>query len=77
VYEKSIAAKKFGISRFFIPRENNQLTFYDMQAVDYRGYPMINYVPRTVEAQSFIQQNVGISAEYVDTIDNLTSVALQ
>jgi len=75
--EKASAAKEDGLTRFLIPRENSDLTIYDQQTVDYRGFQLIDYVPRTVEAKTYITQNVGISVDYVDTIDNVTAIALK
>jgi len=75
--EKATAAKQDGITRFLLPRENSQLTVYDQQTVDYRGFQLINYVPRTVEARSYIEQKAGITVDYVDTIDNVTAIVLK
>jgi|WetSurMetagenome_2_1015567.scaffolds.fasta_scaffold06324_6 hypothetical protein len=75
--EKATAAKQVGITRFLLPLENSQLTIYDPQAANYRGFQLINYVPRTVEARTYIMQNVGITAGYVDNIDNVTAIALK
>jgi predicted S18 family serine protease len=75
--EKATAAKQDGITRFLIPRENSDLTIYDQREVNYRGFQLIDYVPRTVEARTYIMQNVGITVDYVDFIDDVTAIALK
>ncbi len=75
--EKATAAKEHGITRFLIPAANNRITVYDTETVDYRGFQLIDYVPRTVEAKTYISRNVGIDVDYVASIDDVLAIALK
>ena len=67
--EKATAAKESGITTFLMPLENQDLTIYTQQSVDYGGYELIEQVPQTVPAKEYIEKNVGINVIYVDNID--------
>ncbi len=75
--EKATAAKAEGLTHFLLPLENSRITIYDQQTVDYRGYQLIDYVPRSVEAKTYIAENVGISVDYINSIDDVLSIALK
>jgi hypothetical protein len=75
--EKATAAKEYGITRFLLPLANSRLTIYERQTIDYRGFQLIDYVPRIVEAETYISKHVGINADYVDTIDDVLAIALK
>lgn len=77
VVEKATAAKAHGITHFLIPRENSALTIYDQKTFNYRGFQLVDYVPRTVEAKSYIRDSVGISVDYIDSIDDVLAIALK
>ena len=57
--EKATAAKERGLTRFLIPLESRELTVYDQQTVSYRGFRLVEYVPRDVGAKQYIQENPG------------------
>jgi predicted S18 family serine protease len=75
--EKATAANDYGITRFLLPLANRRLTIYERQTIDYRGFQLIDYVPRIVEAETYISKHVGINADYVDTIDDVLAIALK
>jgi predicted S18 family serine protease len=77
VVEKATAAREHGITRFLIPRENSALTVYDRQTVLYRGFELVDYAPRNVEAKPYLEENTGITVGYVDSIDDVLAVALK
>lgn len=58
--EKAQAAKASGIRTFLLPRDNQMLTVYSEQTVNYGGLQVLEQVPRTVPAKEYIEQNVGI-----------------
>lgn len=75
--EKATAAKARGLTTFLLPLENSQLTIYDQQTVNYRGFQLVDYSPRVVEAKTYIGENTGITVEYVDSIDDVLAIALK
>lgn len=75
--EKATAAKAEGLTHFLLPRDNSRITIYDQQTVDYRGYQLIDYVPRSVEAKTYIAESVGITVDYVNSIDDVLAIALE
>lgn len=77
VMEKATAAKEHGITHFLLPRENSRITIYDRQTIDYGGLQLIDYVSRRVETKTYIAENVGINADYVDSIDDVVAIALK
>lgn len=77
IVEKAEAAKASGITLFLLPRENSRLTVYDQQVQDYRGFQLVSYSSRTVEARSYLANTTGIHAEYIDTIDDAVAAVLR
>jgi len=75
--EKAAAAKRFGLKQFLLPQDNTELTIYNQHLVNYRGFQLVDYVPDTVEAKTYIQQNTGINVTYVSSIDDVTAIALE
>jgi len=71
------AAKEYGITRFLLPQANSRITIYDRETIDYRGFELIDYVPRRVEARSYIMENIGINVDYIGSIDDVLAVALK
>lgn len=71
VLEKSQAAKDGGKVLFLIPRENSELVIYKDEERNFHGFTVIESVPETVNTKEYIEKNVGIRTEYVDTIDDL------
>jgi hypothetical protein len=77
ILEKAKAAKESGITRFLLPRENSRLTVYERQTQDYRGFQLVSYSSRSVDAGTYVANTTGIQVEYVDTIDDVVAAALR
>lgn len=71
VLEKAQAAKDGGKVLFLIPRENSELVIYKDEERNFHGFTVIESAPETVNTKEYIEKNVGIRTEYVDTIDDL------
>jgi predicted S18 family serine protease len=71
VVEKATAAKEAGKTLLLLPRENSRLTRYSEQTRSYHGYSVVQQVPTTVDAKEYIESTVGITVEYVETIDDV------
>ncbi len=71
VVEKATAAKEAGKTLFLLPRENDQLVRYTERTRDYYGYTVVQRVPERVDAKEYLESEVGIRVEYVDTIDDV------
>jgi predicted ATP-dependent protease len=71
VIEKATAAKQKGKTLLLLPRENSQIVRYSEQASDYYGYSVVRRVPERVDAKQYIESQIGIPVEYVDTIDDV------
>lgn len=71
VLEKAQAAKAGGKTLFLIPRENSELVTYKDEERNFGGITFVERVPQTENAKEYIEKNVGIRTEYVDTIDDL------
>jgi predicted S18 family serine protease len=69
--EKAKAAKEGGKTLFLIPRENSQLVTYKFVKRNFGGITIVERVPDVVDAKEYIEKNVGIKIEYVDTIDDV------
>lgn len=71
VLKKAQAAKAGGKTLFLIPRENSELVTYKDVEGNYRGFNFVEREPETVDSKEYIEKNVGIRTEYVDTIDDV------
>lgn len=71
VLEKAQAAKAGGKTLFLIPRENSQLVTYNYVERKLGGISIIEQEPEIVDAEEYIEKEVGINIEYVDTIDDV------
>ncbi|AKB44806.1 S16 family serine protease [Methanosarcina vacuolata] len=71
VLEKAKAAKAGGKTLFLIPRENNQLVTYKYVERKLGGFNVIEKQSEVVDAKEYIEKEVGINIEYVDTIDDV------
>ncbi|MCC4765323.1 ATP-dependent protease [Methanosarcina sp. DH1] len=71
VLEKAKAAKAGGKILFLIPRENNQLVTYKYVERKLGGFNVIEKQSEVVDAKEYIEKEVGINIEYVDTIDDV------
>lgn len=75
VLEKAEASKTKGKTLFLLPRENSQLVRYAERTRDYYGYTIIQRVPERVDAKEYIESEIGIRTEYVDTIEDVIRLA--
>jgi len=71
VVDKVTAAKERGKTLFLLPRENSQLVRYTERSRDYYGYSVMQRVPEQVDAKEYLESELGIRVEYVDTIDDV------
>ncbi len=71
VIEKAKAAKTGGKTLFLVPRENSELVTYKYIERKFGGLTVVEREPETVDAKEYIEKNVGIRIEYVDTIDDV------
>jgi predicted ATP-dependent protease len=73
--EKAQAAKDAGKSLILLPRDNAQLVIYTQQTRQYYGFSVVRQVPATVDAKTYVENNIGIPVQYVDTIDDVLKAA--
>jgi hypothetical protein len=73
--EKAQAAKDAGKSLILIPGENAKLVRYTPEERQYYGFTVIQEVASTVDAKSYVEENIGIHVQYVDTIDDVVRIA--
>lgn len=71
VFEKAEAAEAGGKSLFLLPRENNELVIYNLQERRIGGITVVERVPEVVDAEDYIEEELDIDIEYVDTIDDV------
>lgn len=71
VLEKAQAAKAGGKTLFLIPRENSQLVNYKLVERHFGGITVVEREPETADAKEYIEKNIGIRTEYVDTIEDI------
>jgi predicted S18 family serine protease len=71
VLEKAQAAKAGGKTLFLIPGENSELVTYKLVERQYGGITVVQRVAEAVNAKEYIEENVGIRVEYVNTIDDV------
>ena len=75
VVEKAQAAKDSGKSLFLLPRANANLLQYAPQTRQYYGFTIVQQVPNTVDAKSYVESTIGVPVQYVDTIDDVLRAA--
>jgi len=73
--EKAQAAKDGGKSLLLLPRANADLVQYTQQTRTYYGFTVIRQVPNTVDAKTYVEKNIGVPVQYVDTIDDVLRLA--
>ncbi len=71
VLEKAKAAETGGKTLFLIPSENRELVTYKYVDRKFGGFTVTERVAETVDAKEYIEKNVGIKIEYVDTIEDV------
>ncbi len=75
VIEKANASKESGKTLFLLPKENSQLVQYTEKQTSIGGITITEQVPETSDAKQYIEANVGIKVEYVDTINDVLKYA--
>jgi len=60
-----------GKTLFLIPRENSGLVTYKYVERNFSDFTFVERVPEIMNAKEYIEKNVGIRTDYVDTIDNV------
>jgi predicted S18 family serine protease len=75
IAEKARAAKASGKALFLLPRANANLLQYTQQTRQYYGFTIVRQVPTTVDAKTYIEDNIGVPVRYVDTIDDVLEAA--
>ena len=75
VVEKAQAAKDSGKSLFLLPQANAQLTQYTKRTRNYYGFTIVQQVPTTVDAKTYVESNIGVPVQYVSTIDDVLKAA--
>jgi predicted ATP-dependent protease len=75
VIEKANASKESGKTLFLLPKENAELVQYTEKQRSIGGITIIEQVPETSDARQYIEANIGIKVEYVDTIDDILKYA--
>lgn len=71
VLEKAEAVKAGGKTLFLIPRENSELVTYKLVERNFGGFTVIEREPEVVDAEDYIEENVGVNVEYVDSIEDV------
>ncbi|WP_269850066.1 S16 family serine protease [Methanosarcina horonobensis] len=71
VFEKAKAAEAGGKTLFLLPRENSELVIYNLEERSIGGFTVVERVPEAVDAEEYIEENIGINVEYVDTIEDI------
>jgi len=70
VVEKSRAAKISGERVILLPLENAQSVRYVEVRRQYYGFEVVERRPEIVDAKEYIEENIAIDVEYVETIDD-------
>ncbi|WP_370573650.1 S16 family serine protease [Methanomethylovorans sp.] len=71
VLEKAQAAKDGGKQLFLLPKENSRLVQYTYVEKNIGGFSMIERRPEIIDAKPYIEENIGIRVEYVDSIEDV------
>lgn len=71
ILEKAKAAETGGKTLFLIPSENRELVTYKYVDRKFGGFTVTERVAETVDAKEYIEKNIGIRIEYVDTIEDV------
>lgn len=71
VFEKATAAEEGGKTLFLLPRENSELVIYNIVERKVGGFTVVERVPEVVDAEEYIEEEVDIDIQYVDTIEDV------
>ena len=74
VVYKATAAKKDNKRIFILPRENNRLVRYEEVRKQYGGITIIKQNPVVEDTKEYIEKNIGIHVEYVDSIKDVMNL---
>lgn len=77
IVEKAQAAKDSGKELFLLPRENRRLVQYSYVEKNIGGFSIIERRPEIIDAKTYIEENIGIRAEYVDSIHDIIRYAIK
>ena len=75
VLEKAQAAKDAGKQLFLLPQENSKLIKYTYAERNIGGFSIVERKPEVVDAKPYIEKNIGIHVEYVDSIKDIMKYA--
>jgi predicted S18 family serine protease len=76
IVEKAQAAKETGKVLFLIPEENNRLQLVVQNTRNVGGVNIMEKAPQTFSTKEYIEQNVGISVQYISSIQDVEQVVL-
>lgn len=76
IVEKAQAAKDSGKDLFLIPKENSMLVIDDTGEQRIGDIVIIDESSEAVDAESYIEEEVGIDVEYVNTIDDVVGYSI-
>lgn len=71
ILEKARAAKAGGKTLFLVPRENSEFVTYKLVEKKFGGFTLVQREPQIVDTEEYIEKNIGIRIEYVDTIGDI------
>jgi hypothetical protein len=74
--DKAQAAKDAGKTLILLPRANANLVTYTQQTRQYYGFTVVRQIPTTVDAKTYVETNIGIPVQYVNTIDDVLKIAM-
>ncbi len=74
VMEKAKAAKEANKRIFILPRENSRLVRYEEVRKQYGGITIIKQNPVIEDTKEYIEKNIGIQVEYVDSIKDVMDI---
>ncbi len=74
VIEKAKAAKAANKRIFILPRENKRLIEYKEEKERIGVITIIRQTPVIIDAKQYIEKNIGIHVEYVDTIEDVMKI---
>jgi hypothetical protein len=74
IMEKAKAAKEDNKRIFILPRENSRLVRYEEVRKQYGGITIIKQNPVIEDTKEYIEKNIGIYVEYVDSIRDVMDI---
>jgi predicted S18 family serine protease len=74
VIYKATAAKEDNKRIFILPRENSRFVRYEEVRKQYGGITIIKQKPIVEDTKEYIERNIGIQVEYVDSIKDVMNI---